>query len=304
LAKDNSTKLLPLTRKLKMIRIECSGGLGNQLFVWAAAHELAQIYDQNVELFYHYPENGNEPRRFELQSLLENCEHGISAKNSKSTSFYMRVIDFMGKYPKSRALAIRILSIDENLDPCREIVRRTRIPRITRGFFQNDSLVERNRELLLPELEKTLDSIQGKNSRIKNGEKSKCAIHIRRGDSVANKDTTGVLRIEYYSNGINGYREVNIFSDDAKVFNLFQNNNGKYNFFSPTDMTTWETLKKISQSEVIFSANSTFSWWASKIAMWRYDSTVYFPHVWTKKSNMSFERIYPKDVIRLEALYE
>jgi len=287
-----------------MIRIECSGGLGNQLFVWAAAHELAQIYKKNVQIFYYYPENGNEPRRFELQPLLENCEHGISAKKSKFIGFFMRVIDFMGKYPKSRALVVRILSIDENLDPCREIIRLTRNPRITRGFFQNDSLVERNRDSLLPELEKTLDSMPGRNSGLKYSENSKCSIHIRRGDSVANKDTTGVLRIEYYSNQILEYQEVNIFSDDARIFESFFNSNGKYNFFTPSDMSSWETIKKISQSEVIISANSTFSWWASKIAMWRYDSTVYFPHVWTKESSMSYERIFPKDVIRLEALYE
>ena len=287
-----------------MIRIECSGGLGNQLFVWAAAHELTRIYKKEVRVFYYYPENRNEPRKFELQSLLENCEHGISAKNSKSISFLMRLLDFMGKYPKYRALAVSLLSIDESSDPCRDVVPRACNPRITRGFFQNDSLVERNRELLLPELEKTLDSIHGRNSKLESTQNSKCAIHIRRGDSVANKDTTGVLRVDYYTSQINEYQEVNVFSDDAIIFDLFDNNNRKYNFFTPENMSTWETLNEISKSEVIISANSTFSWWASKIAMWRYDSTVYFPHVWTKKSDMSFERIYPKDVIRLEALYE
>jgi len=288
-----------------MIRIECSGGLGNQLFVWAAAHELTQIYEEEVKIFYYYPENKNEPRRFELQTLLENCGHGISAKNSKLASFLMRLLDFMGKYPKCRSLAVSLLSIDENSDPCRDIVTRARKPRIIRGFFQNDSLVERNRELLLPELEKTLNSIHGKNSKMENTQNTKCAIHVRRGDSVANIDTAGVLRVDYYTSQIIKYQEVNIFSDDATIIDLFRNDNKKkYNFFTPESMSTWETLKEISENEVIISANSTFSWWASKIAMWRYDSTVYFPHVWTKKSNMSFERIYPEDVIRLEALYE
>jgi hypothetical protein len=97
-----------------MIRIECSGGLGNQLFVWAAAHELSQIYEEKIQIFYYYPENRIELRRFELQTLLENCRHGISAKNSKSASFLMRLLDFMGKYPKCRALVVNLLSIDEN----------------------------------------------------------------------------------------------------------------------------------------------------------------------------------------------
>ena len=287
-----------------MIRIECSGGLGNQLFVWAAAHELSQIYEEEVQLFYYYPEDGNELRRFELQALLDNCEHGISAKNSKSASFLMRLLDFMGKYPKCRALAVSLLSIDENSDPCRDILTRARKPKVTRGFFQNDSLVERNRELLLPELVKTLDSIHERDSNIKNTQNSKYAIHIRRGDSVANRDTTGVLRVDYYTSKISEDQEVNVFSDDAKIMDLFYKDNERYSFFTPESLSTWETLKEISKSEVIISANSTFSWWASKIAMWRYNSTVYFPDVWTKNSNMSFERIYPKDVIRLEALYE
>lgn len=100
------------------------------------------------------------------------------------------------------------------------------------------------------------------------------AIHIRRGDYVSLRESFGLLSAEYYRNAIEALRnrgfhwdEVWIFSDDIEgardlISTVVSHENVSY-IEPPEGTNPIESLMLFSESSVAIIANSTFSWWAS-----------------------------------------
>ena len=100
------------------------------------------------------------------------------------------------------------------------------------------------------------------------------AIHIRRGDYVSLRESFGLLSAEYYRNAIEVLRnrgfhwdEIWIFSDDIEgareLISAVVTNENVWYIEPPKGTNPIESLMLFSESSVAIIANSTFSWWAS-----------------------------------------
>jgi hypothetical protein len=76
-----------------MIRLQNAGGLGNQLFVWAAAHNLAHKFDEKVVIFTVKDLNSRKDRPSELQRLKMYCKHDVYLRESFVLGYILRVVD-------------------------------------------------------------------------------------------------------------------------------------------------------------------------------------------------------------------
>ena len=122
------------------------------------------------------------------------------------------------------------------------------------------------------------------------------AIHLRRGDYVALKDSFGVLSNKFYLMAIDRLKEIMspsrivIFSNDIDAANSLAKEIGPLaSVFRPnSDISDAAILIELSGFNYIVTANSSYSWWAATINK---NKTVVYPKPWFR----SLEE--PKDLI-------
>jgi len=136
-------------------------------------------------------------------------------------------------------------------------------------------------------------------------------IHIRRGDYVKEKDF-GVLNQSYYQNSfadftnskdIEGCQAIWIFSDDIHAAQkaLKLDSNLEQVWISEIADSAALTLLAMSFGSSFVIANSTFSWWAAHLA--QFPQNVYYPQKWFKNLNFS-PALFPKDWIGIRNGFE
>lgn len=125
-------------------------------------------------------------------------------------------------------------------------------------------------------------------------------IHIRRGDYLAEKDF-GVLSLKYYKDAFQDFSKSHdfvdckliwVFSDEIDyaraVLNL--DSNLKIEWFSDINGSASLTLLAMSLGSNFIIANSTYSWWAAQLA--RNPKNVYYPENWFKNIEVN-KRLFP-----------
>jgi hypothetical protein len=85
---------------MRTIRVQLHGGLGNQLFIWAMAHEISVSTGSKVQLEYVKDRYQRDDRPIEIERLLESCQHKISINQSRSVGIFLRLLDKLGLYSK------------------------------------------------------------------------------------------------------------------------------------------------------------------------------------------------------------
>ena len=284
----------------KSPQIHFMGGLGNQLFQFAFAHE---VFSKKKErLNFSTFKNLVEDRPFELQSLLQNCSH----------------IDSEGKiirrFPLMRSLALRIMKFSfwrkkfhqnfpiifgTELNPFtdRKKIHLSSKVRTHIGYFQNWNLVEKTFDLFRYELDKALENI----SLIDLDQidfKNVVVIHIRRGDYLNPSNSFGILTPEYYLKALElipGYENKSkiIVTDDPIHIKDIESKLNPNLILGPDQLSAWQTLKLISMSKYFILANSTLSWWGAYLAK-SYDSNAVciVPSPWFRDLNMGVEAAF------------
>jgi hypothetical protein len=255
-----------------MIVVKLSGGLGNQLFQYAAGFALADAHNTSLILdtsFLMGRQQRVTHRKFELHKFDIRAKYG-----DKLLSPFSHALSPIPRLFK--------LSTGWNLVNERGTISHSsffQIPDNTYlvGHWQSPELFKhlghfllRHIELKNPlpdEGERYLKKIKGSNS---------IGIHVRRGDYVtsikANK-YHGVLSAEYYKNAINIMREnvrsphFFIFSDDINwcKANLALHEN-EATFLDGGEENAWRDLYLMSRCYHHVIANSSFSWWSTWLA--------------------------------------
>lgn len=262
-----------------MITVRIKGGLGNQLFQYAAAYALSRQLNQEMKMdISFFPEQSL--RSFKLHALK------VDTKSIAEKSEIPAIVRFFSnRYVHGilKKLNCRTIPVKQDYIYCVET--RSRVNEwffcrnekdiFIEGYFQSDEyfkecrkeLVRQFRQNYAPEQEyvDVLDSINHCTS---------VAVHVRRGDFLKVQHNSNpnhyLLGAKYYHNAIS-YVENAIdtpvffwFSDDIDWVKENFGERSNYVFVTMhTKNPDIDELMLMKNCKHIIAANSTFSWWAS-----------------------------------------
>ena len=275
------------------VRLELVGGLGNQLFQWAAANYYAQTTKKVTILDLTYCSNRFEAHKSSITDLEFDSAFTLPIEISNKP-----ISAYGGEWLASRS---RYLNKARNLIQDRNVLRTTgfiedledKNSKILRGYFQTYKYLE---NLSKNPVQAALSL---KNTNYSKKESSEVAIHIRRGDYLALKQTFGILSNQYYLMAIDRLKEIVtpskivIFSNDRQAAENLASEIGPLAsvFRSNSDVSDAAILIELSGFNYIVTANSSYSWWAAAL---NNKKTVVYPKPWFR----SLEE--PRDLIPLD----
>ena len=274
-------------RKVEVILL---GGLGNQLFGWAAGLSLAKRLECKLVLNISQLNN----RSFALPRYLHQSAE-ISEKipyyyqiNSRILKRIYRNIPFFGEY-------------FEQSSNFEDRFHRISAPAKLHGYFQSVKYFEEN----LPEVTSLINRRENLTQEYLELEDDFphdfVAIHFRRGDYLINQDYHPLTTIEYYeeairyldSKGINQSKI--IFTDDEKLAKeAFPNEI----IFTNSDLKSpFDNLYLMGKARAIIGANSSFSLWAGLSVNSRGGICI-FPQKWFGRKDMLDLSPVPPDFLK------
>jgi hypothetical protein len=254
-----------------MICVQLKGGLGNQLFQYAAGRALSIRHDTSLLLdtsIYQTMQRGVTQRTLQL-SHFKHVGKFIERRNRPLKVY--RYLPLVSKWLTNWDVRVE----GDNSD----IVTFSKFPDHTYlvGYWQSYHYFHSISAILycditpvrpLSSLSKVLEN------EIQARKKSSIALHVRRGDYVSLASAAsfhGALSITYYERAISYVREqvesphFYVFSDDIEWCE--ENLNLKYHevtFVAHNNFASaWQDLILMSSCRHIIIANSSFSWWSA-----------------------------------------
>jgi hypothetical protein len=254
-----------------MVKVILSGGLGNQIFQYAAGRALALKYSTNLVLnlnLLNRFDSSVTPRSYELGNLRVLCDIELNSPFPMWT-WIKKFTWLLGPLNPWKFYQENSSSYDPRLLQQPDGVTLF-------GYWQSHIYFSDISKQLMSELQpskplseesvKVLDKIESSRA---------IAIHVRRGDYVSNAETSsfhGLMPLNYYKDAV-AYVLAKfpgatffIFSDDLdwckKNLNLEQ-----VHFVDHNEVeNSWEDLILMSKCRHHIIANSSFSWWAAWMA--------------------------------------
>jgi hypothetical protein len=297
-----------------MIIVRLSGGLGNQMFQYAAARRLAAIRGTMLKLDTGKllrPAPIDTPRDYALGCFNISAEFASPVESElcemlgkRHDSPVFRILRTLGLYrPQTGLRYVRqqgpdfdgsILDLPDNV--CLE------------GFWQSEKYFTGIRDILLREF--TLrSSLEGGDLQLAERIQAcnAVSIHVRRGDYLSNPHAArhhGTCGREYYERAVRHIGEkmpssnLFVFSDDPE----WTRANMKYDlpttFVSDNDRSDdGRDITLISMCRHHIIANSSFSWWGAWLADWP-EKTVIAPPRWFADRARDAADIVPEGWIR------
>ena len=276
--------------------IKLQGGLGNQMFQYAAARGLVngvgRIGLDTSFLLEHSSDTEHfTAREFEL-GIFRNLRvysataHKLSLFKSQ-TIFYKLLRAFQRRKP------IYVKQPDANYMPLPDSQQ---YQIFLEGYFQSAKYFEYIREQLLNEFE--FPAMDDENKALQAdicNTINAVSIHIRRGDYVRSGvigSVHGVLPITYYQQAISylksRYSELRyfVFSDDINWAKENLNLEQVYFIGHNTGRESWKDMALMTKCTHHIIANSSFSWWGAWLA--QRDGTTLAPAQWFNPRQVIF----------------
>ncbi len=290
-----------------MINVHVFGGLGNQLFQYAAGYALSQTKGTDLLLDIHEFSHNN-PRKFRLNQLqipiktLSPAETLISRIVRKL--FYQLHLNTQ-KYQFSVFNTISVLfdygksSVNQNFFNAPGHV-------FLSGYWQSEKYFNNHRPQLIDLIkpnERILETIHKGKELKQITSTNSIGLHIRRGDYVNDpiiNQYHGICSIEYYKTAVNYLSEYikdpyfYIFSDDHEWGEEnFKWLNKPYVFLkNKTEDSDIFDLWLMSQCKHQIIANSSFSWWGAWLNQ-NPEKIVIAPERWFKVSDRNSIDLIP-----------
>lgn len=272
------------------MKIELSGGIGNQLFQYSfgryvniefnevinyvqAPHSRREIVHDSKLADFNFPHSKNLERGDILSEYRVRVCRYLCARNQNLRKLILR---YLGFYLQDGT------GYDEEFTSSEEIS-------YVRGYFQSFIYPFRFRNELIEGFKLQEPSEKFKVYEQLSTDLKPINIHVRRGDYIRLADLVGALDFNYYLRGIRLLRrnlpnsEVWVFSDapdeiDYLVELIKLETVSEVRVIS--DLSDSESLKLMSLGSGIVIANSTFSWWAAFLG--NYNENVIAPQPWYK----------------------
>lgn len=278
-----------------MITTKLEGGLGNQMFQYAAAKSLAlQLNCQihlDVSAFYKRKiHNGFELDKFALHQNIVKIEdastHDIIEKIGRTWFGQTLILRYLlGKIYdlKSGYYVEKSFSFDSDLfnQKCQTTIK---------GYWQSYKYFESIRQELLEDFRFLVPPSEMNQALVKKiTSQNAVSLHVRRGDYVANAHTNsyhGVCGLDYYQRAVSEIEHVLtdpvyfIFSDDPQwtFENLKISSDATYVTHN-TGVNSYLDLYLMSLCKHNVIANSSFSWWGAWLNQ-NPSKIVIAPHKW------------------------
>lgn len=258
-----------------------TGGLGNQLFVLAAAWDQAKRLDCPLYIDASKYLSGD-LRSFELGSLTLPGEVISHESPWHRKDRRLRTPSFLGATKRLRVYRETSFGYSGDID---KIVPGTTIF----GYFQSPRYFERVADqvagLLLqsyaqPSEQQILDNL-ARDERI--------TIHVRRGDYLTahTQAVHGVASGAYFARGLDIIYKLSnlkrsiVFSDEPEVAREELSHISDTTYFeSKSRLSTLNTIKAMSLGEGMIMSNSSFSWWAAWLMSRRGEKPIIAPRPW------------------------
>lgn len=276
-----------------MIISRLQGGLGNQLFQYAAGREIATLLNRphsiDISLLQR-PSSGDTPRNFELGLFSENSrlltEQELSDIGIIGPSRFTRLLGDIGiSYKGVLYLRDKLRNYPSDL-----IYKNGKIV-VLDGFWASESFFPNIAAELRHDFSKLVKAQIDNDCLLQHiNSSNSVSIHVRRGDYISNKSAASVFSIldsNYYFSAIDFIKSICvmdcsffIFTDDPewvkKNFSILD----KYILVSGTGKySSLHEMFLMSQCKYNIIANSTFSWWAAWLNLNR-NKTVVHPKAW------------------------
>lgn len=260
-----------------MVIVKIFGGIGNQMFQYAAAKNLAECCRAVLKLdinSYKNPVKSETPRQWAL-GIFQHIREDISTKEEVNTivpQFKTHVARWL-----YRLIVSRIGSLNRNYLLDRSFsfrpIKTSSDKVYMDGYWQsykyfatNENLIRRQFNLSYLESEINLQPFS---TIIKTG--CSVSLHVRRGDYISNlnaKSFNGVCNMSYYQRAIETIRTIQkdnlhifVFSDDIEWCKKNLALTDKHAFVNTNSVAGDLYLMSICKHNII--ANSTFSWWGA-----------------------------------------
>jgi hypothetical protein len=285
-----------------MIIIRLLGGLGNQMFQYAAGRSLAM--ENNCELrldLTEFKKNGLRQyalSNYRINAIISSQFENRIIKKISSKNTIQKFLTVIGKpiayfKPESWAYDNKISKLKGHI--------------YLEGSFQSEKYFNNHRKILLNEF-----SLQSENAFLKDiinkmKKENSVAIHIRHGDYQENKltrDFHGVLSKDYYLKAIEIIKKkikdpyFYFFSDDIRwVKQNFTNLKSVFvsNLHNFTDN---EELFLISCCRHQIIANSSFSWWGAWLNS-NPEKCIIAPINWFNNKELDTKDLIPNDWLKI-----
>ena len=251
---------------MNTLTLELTGGIGNQLFSYTYAKHVASKFDLNLIL------DGSVTERIlkrpaDLFDFALDNEVRLSLNDH--SGFSRNLNRLLWRYKHTRKVTKRhqspILSWDFNYQQLRN-------GGSLRGFFQGEEALDvvQKMKVAIFTIREPSNNFTSLSNELKT--KSVTSIHVRRGDYRNYLDNFGLLSPKYYARIIaemdkDADTEIWLFSDEPTESLVELTGQGVKvdRVVSPTELRPSETLKLMSLSRRLLTANSTFSWWAGAL---------------------------------------
>lgn len=295
-------------RETHMIIVRLMGGLGNQLFQYAAGRRVALKNDLPLKLdlswFKDQPDRPYSLKHFAVIEDIATADEATRLKGDEKSVFrriFSKCRDFGKPYYQRTYIREKSLDFDPNL---LQISGRTYLD----GYWQSEKYFKDIEDTIRREFSviSPPDAVNANYAR-KIQASHAVAIHVRRGDYISNPNTNkvhGTCTLEYY------YRAIDLIMSKVKSPHFFvfsddpewTQNNLKidapttYVVHNPSDKN-YEDLRLMSLCNHFIIANSSFSWWGA----WLSDNKtkiVIAPSKWFQNKKYTNTDIIPQDWIR------
>ena len=289
------------------------GGLGNQMFQYAAARRLAHHHNTEVVLDCSQLADirmGDTPRHYELENLSVNARIAsrleVAEMAVRSERLHLRLLvrlrrlAGLGLHPRvvqesHIGFCPEILGLPDNVYLC--------------GYWQSEKHFLDIQDIIRDEFsvkgpmsnenEDLAREISGNNS---------VAIHFRRGDYISNAKAAafhGSLSLNYYEKAMTAISKAVetpvffVFSDDPEwVRNNFKTPYPTRIIASNPPLQAHEDLRLMSLCRHAVIANSSFSWWGAWLIR-NPEKIIIAPETWIKHSDIQVVDLIPDSWIKI-----
>ena len=259
------------------IRIQLQGGLGNQLFVWAMAHEIVKQTQERVELLYLKDRNSRDDRPIEIFGLLSFCHESISIHQVSWPNRVFGVVDKLATIDRFNQIDFGKLLGIRTMKETFDVPDTFTGTKLLRGYFQNKNLVEPLRESISTEIQDYLKVIRDPENLF--GRKRDLVIHIRRGDTTQLVREWGILEYGYYRRNLGDQQDITVVTDDPRYTSEIESYFPRAEILTPNICDSWQALKLMANARHLIMANSTLSWWSGWLMSQNMEQCT-FPYPW------------------------
>ena len=274
-----------------MIIIEIKGGLGNQMFQYAAGLSLAHASNQNLMLDKNW---------FSTQSnrIYRLDKFSIQAQYLSVLQYLRIPTDYDGRHlRKIKAGISKIFRlknptiIREENNPDLSLMIEPQQDYFLSGYWQSERFFKEIKEDVKSAFdlkEKTLIEKKQADLLHRMDSENSVAIHIRRGDYLKQEDLSVqflVLGVDYYINSVTRLAEMEnelqffIFTDDPVWATTHFDIGYPYIIVSDKMTPDYEELYLMSRCKHQIIANSSFSWWGAWLNSYP-EKRVFAPQNW------------------------